>query len=583
MNPTSPGGEIFAWQQKLAKGHQEELAAFVDIEEGMNQAFMQRVVTFLDMKGQSGTTSPSLSLKSEYTANEDTQILDAINRSLPSILDKEDHKNWHIALVKLVSSRLMIGGTHGSPMNFQESLVKTIEGLYGNWKVFNNNTRVKVAFNRSKLNAAKVGQDQWDDSEHYMFMMAHRKYKGKISFVPRVDTIKLMQHQGKLAKGIRMGEPYKAPQEKEWKPYEQNMDVPLFERESYEHANQFATMRYQQHWNAIYKDIVEDGGGNIFIARINDPDDPDKIRMVIASGDRNNPDGINIIGDVYGVDTIGNAVPVTFTQENAITMMQARQAWQHANSQDDIVEGLLDISGIGGIWDGLDPISAFARAIEWGREKLGEDKESIYKKPSNSLFSIEEGGDFGRGEFKWIYDNYSKAAWEKENGKKYSKKEAAEGLYKNLKGYSDRPVNSHGGRYLTEIMAPGRVEMDLFFEPLWKEVMAYEKSKGREVTDQELYSIFQVVKRRLNGKPDFFGNDRGRTMFDAYVLNNFEDEKKPLFKEPWEAPATPITDYVGRKFSRGLGKVDPRLGTTGRMLFDIFRNLNPHIPQGVTK
>ena len=85
------------------------------------------------------------------------------------------------------------------------------------------------------------------------------------------------------------------------------------------------------------------------------------------------------------------------------------------------------------------------------------------------------------------------------------------------------------------------------------------------------------------GKPDFFGNDRGRTMFDAYVLNNFEDEKKPLFKEPWEAPATPITDYVGRKFSRGLGKVDPRLGTTGRMLFDIFRNLNPHIPQGVTK
>ena len=233
MNPTSPGGEIFAWQQKLAKGHQEELAAFVDIEEGMNQAFMQRVVTFLDMKGQSGTTSPSLSLKSEYTANEDTQILDAINRSLPSILDKEDHKNWHIALVKLVSSRLMIGGTHGSPMNFQESLVKTIEGLYGNWKVFNNNTRVKVAFNRSKLNAAGVGQDQWDDSEHYMFMMAHRKYKGKISFVPRVDTIKLMQHQGKLAKGIRMGEPYKAPQEKEWKPYEQNMDVPLFERESY--------------------------------------------------------------------------------------------------------------------------------------------------------------------------------------------------------------------------------------------------------------------------------------------------------------------------------------------------------------
>ena len=578
-NPTSPGGEIFAWQQKLAKGHQEELAAFIDIEEGMNQAFMSRVVTFLDMKGQSGTTSPSLALKTEYTVNEDTQILDAINRSLPAIIDKEDHKNWHIALVKMVSSRLMIGGTHGKRMNFQESLVKTIDKLYGNWKVFNNNTRMKVAFNRRKLNAAGVGQDQWDDSEHYMFMMAHRKYKGKISFVPRVDTIKLMQHQGKLAEGIRMGEPYKAPQEKEWKPYEQNMDVPLFERVE-QGANQFATMKYQEHWNAIYKDIVTNGNGNIFISRINDSDDPNKIRMVIATGDRNYPDSIRIIGDVYGVDTIGNAVPVTFTQDNAITMMQARQAWQHANSQDDIVEGLLDISGIGGLWDGLDPISATARALEWAKEKMGLDP----MQERDKLFSMEDGGDFGRAEFKWLYENYSKAAWEKKYERKYSRREAANEDYKGFEGYSDRSVNAFGGRYLTEIMDPGKVEMDLFYEPLWNEVMAYEKSKGREVTDQELYSIFQVVKRRLNGKPDFFGNDRGRTMFDAYVLNNWDEgEPKPLFEEQWEPPQSDVTDWVGRGFSREIGKIDPRAGTAARVMFDIFRNLNPKIPSGITK
>ena len=587
MNPTSPGGEVFAMKSDLATSHREELAAFYDIEQGMNQEFLKRVVTFLNMKGQSGTTAPAQNRgKTEYTANEDTMILDGINKMLPAIIDKEDHKNRHIALVKMVSSRLMIGGTHGPAMSWEASLIKTLNGLYGNWKVFDNNTRVKVAFNRSKLNAAGVGQDQWDDSEHYMFMMAHRKYKGKISFVPRVDEIKLLKHQGELAKSLLMRKtedatkyPKPAGGEKEWKPYQQDMSIPLFERVE-QGATEFATMRYQEHWNAVYKDIVTDGGGNIFIARINDSDDPNKIRMVIATGDRNDPNNIRIIGDVYGVDTVGNAVPVTFTQENAITMMQARQAWQHANSQDDIVEGMLDITGIGGIWDGLDPISASARALEWAREKMGMDP----MQEKDKLFNIEDGGDFGRAEFKWLYENYSKAAWEKKYDRKYSREEAANGDYKGFEGYSDRGVNAFGGRYLTEIMAPGRVEMDLFYEPLWNEVMAFEKSKGREVTDQELYSIFQVVKRRLNGKPDFFGNDRGRTMFDAYVLNNWDDgEPKPLFEEQWEPPQSDITDYIGRKFSREIGKVDPRAGTGARMLFDIFRNLNPNIPSGLTK
>ena len=587
MNPTSPGGEVFAMKSDLATSHREELAAFYDIEQGMNQEFLKRVVTFLNMKGQSGTTAPAQNRgKTEYTANEDTMILDGINKMLPAIIDKEDHKNRHIALVKMVSSRLMIGGTHGPAMSWEASLIKTLNGLYGNWKVFDNNTRVKVAFNRSKLNAAGVGQDQWDDSAHYMFMMAHRKYKGKISFVPRVDEIKLLKHQGELAKSLLMRKTedatkYPKPEggEKEWKPYQQDMSIPLFERVE-QGATEFATMRYQEHWNAVYKDIVTDGGGNIFIARINDSDDPNKIRMVIATGDRNDPNNIRIIGDVYGVDTVGNAVPVTFTQENAITMMQARQAWQHANSQDDIVEGMLDITGIGGIWDGLDPISASARALEWAREKMGMDP----MQEKDKLFNIEDGGDFGRAEFKWLYENYSKAAWEKKYDRKYSREEAANGDYKGFEGYSDRGVNAFGGRYLTEIMAPGRVEMDLFYEPLWNEVMAFEKSKGREVTDQELYSIFQVVKRRLNGKPDFFGNDRGRTMFDAYVLNNWDDgEPKPLFKEAWEAPQSDITDYVGRKFSTEVGKVDPTAGTGARMLFDIFRNLNPNIPSGITK
>ena len=583
--PTSPGAEIFRAQKSLAKQGQEELAAFMDIEGGMNQTCAIQVAKYIDMKGQSGTTAPSkkatAETRTEWANNRHTMVVQAINNALPAIIDAADHKNWHIALVKMVTNRAMTENVHNQTLSFEDQLKVTVDRLYGNWKVLNNNTKMKVAFNRNQLDAAGVGQTQWDQSLHYMFMMAHKKYGGQISFVPRADTVKLMQTQGRLLGDIEAGIPYSKPAEQVFKPYEQTIYdkegkyIPIADRaiEQQQSASHFATMRYQKQWTAIYESILEGGEGNIFIARINDSDDPNKIRMVIATGNRNDPDKIRIIGDVYGTDIEGNAVPATFTQENAIVMMQSKQAWQHANSQDDVIASLLDVPVIGGIWDGLDPITSTIKAFEWGMDT-----------PWSSLTvkedGLQEGGDFGRDEFRWIYERFSKGAWEKKNGLTYNKEDAANKKYKNLMGYSRLSVNAYGGRFLTEVtggsvMYPGRAEMDLFYEPLWDEVIAFEKSKGREVTDKELYSIMQVVKSRLNGNADIFGGGgaRGKDLFDAYVLNPYSEDLQKLFKEKSDAEiindslGNPIFDWM----TRGITKFDEDERTLSQMFTDLVR------------
>ena len=580
--PTSPGAEIFRSQQLLAKGGQEELAAYIDIAEGIDPNYAIQVTKYLDMKGQSGTTAPSKKgggPQNEWASNRHTMVVQAINNALPAIIDAADHKNWHIALVKMVTNRAMTENVHDQTLSFEDQLKVTVDRLYGNWKVLENNTKMKVAFNRNQLDAAGIGQTQWDQSLHYMFMMAHKKYQGQISFVPRADTVKLMQTQKRLLGDIEAGIPYSKPAEQVFKPYEQTIYdkegkyIPISDRaiEQQQSASHFATMRYQKQWNAIYQSILDGGEGNIFIARINDSDDPTKIRMVIATGNRNDPDKIRIIGDVYGVDIEGNAVPATFTQENAIVMMQSKQAWQHGNSQDDVIASLLDVPVIGGIWDGLDPITSTIKAFEWG---MNTPWSSLDVKTDG----LQEGGDFGRDEFRWIYERFSKGAWEKKHGLTYNKQDAANKKYKNLDGYSRLSVNAYGGRFLTEVtggsvMYPGRVEMDLFYEPLWEEVMAFEKSKGREVTDKELYSILQVVKSRLNGNPDFFGSSRGRDLFDAYVLNPYSEDLQKLFKHKSDAEiindslGNPIFDWM----TRGITKFDEDERTLSQMFVDLVR------------
>ena len=580
--PTSPGAEIFRAQQSLAKQGQEELAAFIDISEGMNQSYAIQVTKYIDMKGQSATTAPGKKgPENMFAENRHTAVVQAVNNALPAIIDAADHKNWHVALVKMVTNRAMYENVHDGSLDWEDQLKVTVDKLYGNWKVLNNNTKMKVAFNRNQLDAAGVGQTQWDQSLPYMFLMAHKKYGGKISFVPRADTVKLLQSQQKLLGDIEAGIPYSKPAEQVFKPYQQTIydkegkyipiaDRAIAQQQSFSH---FATMRYQKEWDAIYKNVLDGGEGNIFIARINDSDDPNKIRMVIASGNRSDPDKIKIIGDVYGTDIEGNAVPATFTQENAIVMMQSKQAWQHANSQDDVVASLLDVPVIGGIWDGLDPITSTIKAFEWGMDGFGS---SLTVKEDG----LQEGGDFGRDEFRWIYERFSKGAWEKKNGLTYNKEDAANKKYKNLLGYSRLSVNAYGGRFLTEVtggsvMYPGRVEMDLFYEPLWDEVMAFEKSKGREVTNKELYSIMQVVKSRLNGNADFFGSggDRGKDLFDAYVLNPYSEDLQKLFKEKSDAEI--INDSLGNPIFdwmvRGITKFDEDERTLSEMFTGLVR------------
>ena len=74
----------------------------------------------------------------------------------------------------------------------------SIHTLYGETTVLRNNTPMKVGFPKALLEAADVGQDQWTDSNNYFFAMAHRKYKGSLSFVPRLDIVNEMRAQKKV-------------------------------------------------------------------------------------------------------------------------------------------------------------------------------------------------------------------------------------------------------------------------------------------------------------------------------------------------------------------------------------------------
>ena len=146
------------------------------------------------------------------------------------------------------------------------------------------------------------------------------------------------------------------------------------------------------------------------------------------------------------------------------------------------------------------------------------------------VITKEEGGDLSRDEFETLNNAYSKGAWEKKHDRKFIQSEFEAGEYKGLGGYSDLDINSFGGRYLTEFTLPGRVEADMFLEPLMNEIYAHEKSIGRKLTHdsedkQTLYDLIRVVKGRLNRNPDFF--QQGTSTF-SYVLNN----GKNLFSQP---------------------------------------------------
>ena len=573
-----PQYSMFEFQKGLVEQNPKHisLAALHDIWDIMPKGNRQDVIDSINMGIQNYGKAQSPFSAGEYQ-NRSTFVLDALNNSLPAILENKAHKTRHFQLIMDHANKENIKGTN-TFHDFRQDVMNTIRTLYGETKVFHNNTPMKVGFPRAMLKAADVDQNEWDDSVDYFFAMAHRKYKGTLSFVPRENIVNKMIQQADWAKSFKHGGD--VPEDDgtyvdaegitrqrintPWDPYDPKDDKWMVPQQN-------RMTNWNRQWKQIYQDMVTKGGGNIWIERINDSKDLNRIRLVIVAGDRNKPDEVTIIGDIYG-DNQGQSETAGFTRENSIKFMQARQAWQWGNSQDDA-------------WDPQDWIYNIVKLAEYTANKANPHLDALNNKINQTLgmagedtqsplvdldwLPIEEGGDLSREEFEVLTNRYSKGAWEKKHGRKFIQEEFEAGDYEGFGGYSDLPTNSFGGRYATEFTLPGRIEADMFLEPLWNEILAHEKSIGRKLThsseDKEIiYDLIKVVKARLNRNPDIY--DSGTSIF-SYVLNQGQD----LFYQESQYQQTAITDFIGRSIKHLRGR-------EGEQLFNIARKLSPYIP-----
>jgi len=456
--------KIFETQELMAQNGQIVTAGAYGIWDHLSNPNKIKLVDMLNTLGQQKGSQTDLYSKGKWDTL-DVRIDAEINNAMPGTIESISHKSWYRALTKFVTKSLMGSNAYGSYSDVGEALPDAIKMLFGKWKVFHTDAHIKVGFDRDKLDYANVGQTEFTDSLHYFFSRAHQNYNGRISLVPT---------------------------EAAFASIDSNIDLTPAEKAEFKKQQHPGTNTYNRQWNIIYNDMLDNKGGSFWISRINDSDDPTRIRLVIMAGDRERKSQQYIIGDVYGINEKGRSVPVSFSQEESIKMMQARQAWQWANSQDDLK--YINKFGLSGFWDGWDPITWFTRK---------------FFNPG-----MEKGGDFSREEFEYWHNKYSK--------------EVEGSLY-----YTKLKANAFGGRYFTDWSDPGRVEMDMLIDPVWKAVRTREvfmenrTGKPYQVNRNELYDIFQMVKSGLNAKPDFFGNEATTTYFDTFfIFDNPKDYSK---------------------------------------------------------
>ena len=552
----NPVGEMYKRQVGIANKGDHLQAALIDVYPFMGQQNRMEVLDFLSIRGD---PQQNIKTMADKFSTIDTRIMSAINHSLPSIIQRPRHKAWHAHLVKTTMHRLINKGIKGEYYDEQSALPKAINMLYGGYQIFPTNAPFNIAFPKQKLTDANVGLNEWEEVQDHLFMQLHQKYAGKISFIPRANVLEGLDREELNARKKQIDQ---SP----WTPYSK-------ENEGRFNMKALGVNTYNAQWNAIHSRLVKSQGSSIQFGFINAGHDPSKIQGVIvehmSTGEK------RIIGDMLGLEydsskpDFGSYVPADFTMDNTIKMMQSRQAWQKANSGDDIIPHSLDIPYGEGIWDGWDPVTAIGR---------------IFSKDFG-----EEGGDFSREVILNQY-KYTRAYWEKENGRKYrdwpSGRKGPDGNYGDWdqasgKGYASLAKNTFGGKWLTEVFAPGQVENDLFFQPLVEELFEEEKRLGRKMTNRELYDLYQIVKGRLNGKPDFWSgmldnrltdflfqgkawydpdddDSTPQTLFDAYVVKGGKFFGKDPYNYHWVDSDTPIADWLGRGIKH-LGGKDAKL------------------------
>jgi len=462
------------YRNSIMEDHPAE-AALLDVHQNIssyNKGFIERVFN----TGSKQKTSTTDQYSPDQTAVK-VQITNALNRHLPGTFQDVRLKNAHYALVEKLIRAMPLYGDEGHYSDISNALPKVMGMLYGHVKVFNTSGPVKLALPKDIVNYYNVGQTELDESLGFTISKAHQRYG---------DTLSLIAREG--AEDAYGFDP-----------------VQIEKGEDFLKSTNIGTNRYNERWNKIMKKAIVKDGGNIWMERINDPDDPESIRLVVMSGNPDYKDSYKIIGDLFGVDKNGNSVPVTFSAEETVKMMASRQAWQKMDSDDDF-------------WDGQywDWGTSFARFIGT-MMGAGEDKHISTGEQRNRW--SEAGGDFSRENIDYYHNRFSKDV--------------------NKAAYDELPPNSYGGKYFTEWFKPGRVELDMYIDPLWKQIQILEKSKSEElgkpytINNEEYAQLFYLIKNGLNGTPGWFSNKTPITYFDTFFAN--QPQETPVLQSIFEA------------------------------------------------
>ena len=382
------------YQESIAEDHPEE-AAFLDIFENISVTHRPFISDMFEGRSNPNPMPEDKILKNNFD-DSDAQIERAANNGYPGTIQNSAHKDRHIALIKMAVKAIRTEGTTGKYRDITNAIPEVMKRLYGYWgKTFDSGGPVKVALPYKLTNGKQEGsgwnvdQNEWEESLPFSYARAKYLWGPDLSLVARegvaigVKGYSKGNQDDEFDKGIEIkADPNKIDKNKT-----------------------LGTNKYNPDWDIIHETFVEDGGGNIWVSRINDPQDPSRIRLVIMAGNRDYPTDVKIVGDLNRIDEkTGESIPVSFSAEEMVQLMASHQAYQLMDSHDDS-------------WDWADPITWVTRALRaeatdagnlrdyllegrlWGTKsdtgRSYSDKKDISTGEERNRWT-ERGGDFSR-------------------------------------------------------------------------------------------------------------------------------------------------------------------------------------------
>ena len=264
-----------------------------------------------------------------------------------------------------------------------------------------------------------------------------------------------------------------------------------------------------KNWDVVAEGMLT-GGGNVWWTVINDVEtDGYRVVMVGQTGEGRYTDqggysqrgGIKILGDAYYDDGTG-AKPIRLTKDEFFNSIGEAAAAEHAYSQLDW-------------WDNMHLWFNKTKA-EYPPLYPPRPMSTIAAAFVNATLALEEAGaltpgpDMSRKRIKYYMDKLGPGT----------------DHYKN----TSKAWTPYDTGFGTDLSNPGRLEIDMFYKPLWDDIQTFEAQKRRsgkedeEVTDQEIFHLARQRYRGMFKGRGTYGLKRAFSMYDRFHI-----QKGPRF------------------------------------------------------